>query len=53
MATKKVGYSEPSDFFPKSIRKANKLGEYAEKEKKPTAKKTTTKKVVKKTAKKK
>ena len=54
MATKKkVGYSEPSDFFPKSVRKANKIGEYAEKEKKPTAKKTTKKVVKKVTAKKK
>ena len=38
--TKKITYTEPSDFFPKSVRKKNGLGEYAEK-------KTDTKKKVK------
>ena len=28
--TRAVRYSEPSDYFPKSIRKKNKIGEYAE-----------------------
>lgn len=45
MATKKVIYSEPADYFPKSVRKENKLGEFAEK--KAPAKKTA-KKTVKK-----
>lgn len=39
---KKIGYSEPADYFPKSVRKELKIGEYA--------KKTATKKVAKKTA---
>ena len=47
MATKRtIRYSEPADYFPESVRKKNKSGEYAEKEtpKKETAKKTDTKK---------
>ena len=44
--TKKVGYSEPSDYFPKDIRKKAKIGEFAEKPEK--AKKKTVKKTVKK-----
>ena len=41
---KKIHYSEPADYFPKSVRKELKLGEYAPKEKKPAAKKSGTKK---------
>ena len=41
--TKKIAYSEPADYFPKSVRKKVKIGEYAETEKKPA----TTKKKVK------
>lgn len=41
--TKRVAYSEPADYFPKSIRKAHKIGEYAEK-KTTAAKKKTVKK---------
>lgn len=41
--SKKVVYSEPADYFPKSVRKEMKIGEYAEKPKK-VAKKTTKKK---------
>lgn len=33
---KKTGYTEPDDYFPKSVRKKNKLGEYAEDAKKQT-----------------
>ena len=40
---KKISYSEPSSYFPKSVRKNAKIGEYAE-TKKTTKKKTTTKK---------
>lgn len=29
--SKKGGYTEPTDYFPKDIRKKNKLGEYAKK----------------------
>lgn len=29
--TKKIGYSEPADYFPKEIRKKHGLGEYADK----------------------
>ena len=36
--TKRVSYSEPVGYFPKSVRKANKLGEFAEESK--TTKKT-------------
>lgn len=39
---KKIKYSEPSGYFPKSVRKEFGLGEYAEK--KPDTKKTPTKK---------
>ena len=28
--TKKIMYSEPMDYFPKEIRKKNKLGEFAD-----------------------
>ena len=45
--TKKFSYSEPADYFPKSVRKKAKIGEYAETAKK-TAKKTTAKKTTKK-----
>lgn len=46
--TKKVTYSEPTNYFPKSVLKEFGLGEYAEK--KP-AKKTTKKTTKKSTAK--
>ena len=42
--TKKIGYVEPADYFPKELRKKHKIGEYAASEKKATARKTTTKK---------
>ena len=42
---KKIGYSEPANYIPKSIRKELKLGEYATK--------TATKKTVKKSTKRK
>lgn len=35
MAKKATVYKEPTDFFPKEIRKKYKLGEYAEKENTP------------------
>lgn len=38
MATKKM-YVEPGDYFPKSVRKKNGIGEYA----KPTSSKTSSK----------
>ena len=44
---KKIHYSEPVDYFPKSVRKELKIGEYAPKANKTTAataKKTATKK---------
>ena len=44
---KTIGYVEPADYFPKSLRKKHKIGEYAEKpaaEKKKTVKKATPKK---------
>ena len=44
MATKKtrnIGYVEPADYFPKSIRKKAKIGEYAETNNNGVAKKTT------------
>ena len=44
--TRKIAYQEPADFFPPSVRKAAKIGEYAETSK-------TTKKAVRKTNKKK
>lgn len=31
MKTKKVGYTEPDNYFPKNVRKKLKLGEYATK----------------------
>ena len=34
--TKKVAYSEPAEYIPKSIRKELKIGEYAEKAEKKT-----------------
>lgn len=43
-STKKLGYVEPSDYFPKEIRKKVGIGEYANKEtKKKTVKKATRK----------
>ena len=42
MAKKKIIYSEPVDYFPESIRKELKLGEYAPKDEQPTE--TATKK---------
>ena len=50
MATKKVHYSEPVDYFPKSVRKELKIGEYAPKKKAAT---TTTKKTATRAKKKK
>ena len=47
MATRKLSYSEPSDYFPKSVRKEFKIGEYAEPAKKTPKKKTTPKKTSK------
>lgn len=52
MATKRtIRYSEPADYFPESVRKKNKIGEYAEtktdtktEKKKTPAKKADTKK---------
>ena len=42
MATKRtIKYSEPADYFPESIRKKHKIGEYAEKN--TETKKTVTK----------
>lgn len=41
--TKKIGYVEPAEYFPKAIRKEFKLGEYAE----GTKKKEVSKKKVK------
>ena len=37
--TKKVIYTEPADYFPKSVRKKMGLGEYADKDKKTETKK--------------
>ena len=46
--SKKIGYAEPADYFPKSIRKELQIGEYGKKAtKKTTTKKTATKKTVK------
>lgn len=39
---KNIHYSEPVDYFPKSVRKELKIGEYAPKEKKATATKKAT-----------
>lgn len=41
--TKKISYSEPLDYFPKSVREKHKLGEYAETDKKKETKKKTVK----------
>lgn len=42
---KKIGYSEPADYFPKSIRKELKIGEYATKKAtKKTVKRATKRK---------
>lgn len=46
--TKRISYTEPSSYFPLSVRKKAKLGEFAE-----TGNKTTKKKTTKKTTKKK
>ena len=43
--SKKIGYSEPANYFPKSVRKEFNIGEYGKK--KTTTKKTATKKTVK------
>lgn len=43
MATKKIHYSEPAEYFPKSVRKELKIGEYAPKTA-ATKKKTVVKK---------
>ena len=32
--TKRMSYVEPIDYFPKSVRKANKIGEFSEENKK-------------------
>lgn len=37
---KRVSYTEPSDYFPKSVRKKAKIGEFAETKKKTTKKAT-------------
>ena len=36
--SKKVVYTEPADYFPKSVRKEMKIGEYAEKKSTPKKK---------------
>lgn len=46
--TKRISYTEPSDYFPKSVRKKAKIGEFAETEKKTTKKKTANKSTKKK-----
>lgn len=45
--TKKLGYVEPADYFPKDIRKKYGLGEFAEDAKKKPASTGTAKKKVK------
>ena len=40
-------YSEPIGFFPESVRKKNKIGEYAEEEKKDDKKKDELKDIIK------
>ena len=45
---KRISYSEPAEFFPKSLRKELGLGEYASKETKKAAAKPATKKTTKK-----
>lgn len=42
MATKKIHYSEPAEYFPKSVRKELKIGEYAPKAKPAAAPKKAT-----------
>ena len=37
MAKRNIVYSEPADYFPESVRKELKIGEYAPKEEQPTA----------------
>ena len=44
---KKIGYSEPGDYFPKSVRKELKIGEYDKTGSKKTTKTATKKKTVK------
>lgn len=44
--SKKIGYSEPADYIPKSVRKELKIGEYAKTTKKATTKKKVAKKKV-------
>ena len=39
--SKRISYTEPSDYFPASVRKKAKIGEFAETAKKTTKKKTT------------
>ena len=41
--SKKIGYSEPIDYIPKSVRKELKIGEYDETKKKTATKKKTVK----------
>ncbi len=43
MSTKKIPYSEPTDFFPKEVRKRFGLGEFNKDEDEPKAKKKSTK----------
>ena len=38
--TKRISYTESSDYFPASVRKKAKIGEFAEKKKKTTKKAT-------------
>ena len=42
---KSIGYSERAEFFPKSLRKKYKIGEFAETNKKDTDKKDTEKSI--------
>lgn len=44
---RRISYTEPADYFPASVRKKAKIGEFAETQKK-TAKKTTKKATKKK-----
>ncbi len=46
--TKRISYTEPADYFPVSVRKKAKIGEFAEMEKETT--KETTKKAPEKKA---
>ena len=45
---KSIGYSEPAEFFPKSLRKKYKIGEFAETNKKDTDKKDAEKPIKRK-----